>query len=243
MDCAFSWVLQDPQTGSSSSPCSRDRRPVLVTSRHSELRSVHHPSMTHKPRSPPAKATCPIPRQVLLCLRFPKLSHMISQERKANKHQFYTLSFLSYCSFIVSFENRQYKSSSFVLFQNCFCFSSSFFFFCINFRINIFISMENVLLDCSFQPICMATSISWFLVLLQRMLFKNLLKFPNIIASIQYQDNFFFGTVILYPVILHISTSSFSVDSVGIFYIDNLIICEYCYFSLSNPWARSNILM
>lgn len=77
-----------------------------MTSCHSELRSVYNPYMFHKLSSPPAQATCPIPRQVLLCLSFPKLFHMLSQERKANKHQFFTLSFVSYCSFIVSFENR-----------------------------------------------------------------------------------------------------------------------------------------
>ena len=163
MDWAFSWVLQDPQTGRSSSPRPHDRRPVLVTSCRLELRSVYHRSVFHKPRSPPAKATCPIPRQVLLCLSFPKLLHMISWERKANKHQFYTLSFLSYCSFIISFENST-NLPTLSFFKIVFVFLGLF--FCINFRIDLLISMENVLLDYSFQPICLATSISWFLALL-----------------------------------------------------------------------------
>ena len=64
-----------------------------------------------------------------------------------------------------------------------------------------------------------------------------------LVYSIRIIFFFFFGTVILYPVILCISTSIFSVDLEGIFYIDNLIICEYCYFSLSNPWASSHLSM
>ena len=78
-----SWALPAGLPGRSSSPCSHDRRPVLVTSCHSELRSVYHPSEFHKPRSPPAKATFPIPQQALLCLRFPKLYHDLTGKKSS----------------------------------------------------------------------------------------------------------------------------------------------------------------